>query len=230
VRITVLVIAALALLLLSSLLIEEVVRPLQTLANVVSALREDDYSFRARGSRRTDALGELAAEINALADMLQSRRLGELEASALLGRVIASMDAPVLAFDQDRRLRLLNPTAERVLALDAKQVMGRRAEALHLAHLLDKPDESVLTLEGFGGGGRPSGSGPERNAGRSPGRWMVRRSIFRQRGVPHTLLLLSDVSSALRDEERMAWQRLIRVLGHEISNSLAPIKSIALGV
>jgi nitrogen fixation/metabolism regulation signal transduction histidine kinase len=56
---------------------------------------------------------------------------------------------------------------------------------------------------------------------------MVRRSSFRQRGVPHTLLVLSDVSSALREEERIAWRRLIRVLGHEISNSLAPIKSIA---
>jgi methyl-accepting chemotaxis protein len=81
VRITVITISTLVLLLLSSLLIEEVVRPLQTLANVVAALREDDYSFRARGSQRTDALGELSAEINALADMLQSQRLGELEAS-----------------------------------------------------------------------------------------------------------------------------------------------------
>ena len=224
VRVTVLVVATLVLLLVSSLLIEEVVRPLQTLANVVAALREDDYSFRARGSQRSDALGELSAEINALADTLQSQRLGELEASALLGRVISSMDAPVLAFDQDRRLRLLNPTAERVLVLDAKQDMGRRAEVLHLAHLLDEPDEGVLTLGASDEDSRPSGGSPAR---RSPGRWMVRRSIFRQRGVPHTLLLLSDVSTALREEERLAWQRLIRVLGHEISNSLAPIKSIA---
>jgi two-component system, NtrC family, nitrogen regulation sensor histidine kinase NtrY len=58
-------------------------------------------------------------------------------------------------------------------------------------------------------------------------RWMVHRSTFRQRGVPHALLLLTDVSAALREEERQAWQRLIRVLGHEINNSLAPIKSIA---
>lgn len=58
-------------------------------------------------------------------------------------------------------------------------------------------------------------------------RWMVRRSRFRQRGAPHLLLLLSDVSLALREEEQQAWKRLIRVLGHEISNSLTPIKSIA---
>jgi two-component system, NtrC family, nitrogen regulation sensor histidine kinase NtrY len=206
----------LGLLLLSTLLMEEIVRPLQTLANVVAALREEDYSFRARGSNRSDALGELSTEINALADMLQSQRLGELEATALLRRVIGSMDAPVMAFDQGRRLRLLNPAAERVLVLDAERDSGRRAEQLELAHVLDAPDEGVIEL-----------SNGSRSAARKPGRWMVRRSNFRQRGVPNTLLLLSDVSTALREEERMAWQRLIRVLGHEISNSLAPIKSIA---
>jgi two-component system nitrogen regulation sensor histidine kinase NtrY len=228
VQITVLTIAGLALLLLSSLLIEEVVRPLQTLANVAAALREEDYSFRARGSNRTDALGELSAEMNALADLLQSQRLGELEASALLGRVIASMDAPVAAFDQERRLRLLNPAAERVLALNAKKALGRRADELHLSYLLDEPDEGVVMLQAGTEADTGAGNGyTQRSSERSPGRWMVRRSIFRQRGVPHTLLLLSDVSSALREEERQAWQRLIRVLGHEISNSLAPIKSIA---
>jgi len=214
---TVLSLAILTLLLLSSLLLEEVVRPLQTLANVVAALREDDYSFRARGSERDDSLGELSREINALADLLQSQRLGELEASALLRRVIASIDAPVLAFDQARKLRLLNVAAERVLMLDGKSDLGGAAEKLDLAHLLDEPDEGVIGLDGGG----------TRSSARKPGRWMVRRSSFRQRGVPHTLLLLSDVSSVLREEERIAWQRLIRVLGHEISNSLAPIKSIA---
>src|SRR5271170_6799714 len=219
VQATVVCAVILGLLLLSSLLMEEVVRPLQTLANVVASLREEDYSFRARGSHREDALGELSTEINALADMLQSQRLGELEATALLRRVIAAMDAPVLAFDQGRRLRLLNPAAERVLVLDSERDSGRRAEQLELAHVLDAPDEGVIMLD--------TTSAMPQSAPRKPGRWMVRRSSFRQRGVPHTLLLLSDVSSALREEERMAWRRLIRVLGHEISNSLAPIKSIA---
>lgn len=214
---TVLGCVVLGLLFLSSLLIEQIIRPLQTLANVIAALREEDYSFRARGARRTDALGDLSTEINGLANMLQSQRLGELEATALLRRVIESMDAPVLAFDRERRLRLLNPAAEAALALNAERDAGRRAEQLALGHLLDEPDQGVVSLD----------PGEAHSKIRRPGRWMVRRSGFRQRGVPHTLLLLSDVSSALREEERVAWQRLIRVLGHEISNSLAPIKSIA---
>jgi two-component system, NtrC family, nitrogen regulation sensor histidine kinase NtrY len=216
VQLTALGFALLGLLLLSSMLLEEVVRPLQTLANVVAALREQDYSFRARGANRNDALGELSAEINGLADMLQSQRLGELEAMALLRRVIDSMDAPVLAFDQGRRLRLLNPAAERVLLLNAQRDTGRRADLLDLDHVIDAPDEGLIALHE-----------QMETAARKPGRWMVRRSGFRQRGVPHVLVLLSDVSSALREEERTAWQRLIRVLGHEINNSLAPIKSIA---
>lgn len=208
---SILIIVALALLLGVAAFMDQAIRPLQTLANVIAALREEDYSFRARGAKYGDPFGDLALEINALADMHQAQRLGALEAAALFRRVIAELDAPVLAFDQMESLRLLNPAAERVFELNAARDLGRGAKELRLESLLDQPDEGVFQLDGHG----------------QPTRWMVRRSRFRQRGIPHTLLLLSDVSSALREEERAAWRRLIRVLGHEISNSLAPIKSIA---
>src|ERR1700744_190843 len=125
------------------LLVEHVVRPLQTLTNVVSALREDDYAFRARGSSTGDVLGELAMEINALADMLQDQRAGALEASALLRRVVGSIDAPVLAFDPAGILRLLNPAAENVFALSPDGSIGQQAEELELTRLLEEPDEGI---------------------------------------------------------------------------------------
>jgi two-component system nitrogen regulation sensor histidine kinase NtrY len=190
---------------------EQIVRPLQTLANVVASLREGDYSFRARNCTTGDALSEVSLEINQLADMLQGQRLSELEATTLLRNVVRSMDAPVLAFDPSNVLRLINPAAEATLGLVAERALGRSAEELGLAELLNQPDQGVLVLPGK----------------RTADRWMVRRSAFRQRGVPHTLLILSDVSAALREQEREAWRRLIRVLGHEINNSLTPIKSIA---
>ncbi len=202
---------ALVVLLVASIFLEQVVRPLQTLANVVAALREEDFSFRARGATPQDSLGELAIEINQLADAMQSQRLSALEAVALLRRVILEMDAPILAFDELGTLRVVNPAAERVLHLVAGRDLGRTADELGLRKILDEPDEGITTIEDQG----------------QQARWMVRRSSFRQRGVPHTLLVLSDVSTALREEERLAWRRLIRVLGHELSNSLAPIKSIA---
>jgi two-component system, NtrC family, nitrogen regulation sensor histidine kinase NtrY len=220
---SILTIAALLLLLAIAAFTDQVVRPLQTLANVVAALREEDYSFRARGARRDDPFGDLAFEINALADMHQSQRLGAFEAAALFRRVIAELDAPVFAFDQGDTLRLINPAAERVFSLVTARDLGRTAKELKLQMLLDEPDEGVIQLDGPPQQPRIVSRLPAR----APSRWMVRRSSFRQNGVPHTLILLSDVSAALREEERIAWRRLIRVLGHEISNSLAPIKSIA---
>lgn len=211
-----LAILLLVLLLIFAGFIEDAVRPVQTLANVVAALREEDYSFRARNAGRDDSLGQLALEINALADTLQTQRVGALEAVALLRRVIAEMDAPVLAFDQDAQLRLLNPAAERVFALLPTRDLGRSAIDLELQPLLDQPTDTVLPADA-----------PLPAAADKTSRWMIRRGSFRQRGVPHTLVVLSDVSTALREEERLAWRRLIRVIGHEISNSLTPIKSIA---
>lgn len=211
--VSILIVVALALLLAVTTFMDQVIRPLQTLANVVAALREEDYSFRARGARPNDPFGDLAIEINALADMHQNQRLGSLEAAALFRRVIAELDAPVLAFDQSNRLRLMNPAAERVFKINAARDLGRPAADLHLEMITGHPTETVVQIDN--------------TLSRAPSRWMVHSTQFRQRGVPHTLLLLSDVSAALREEERIAWQRLIRVLGHEISNSLAPIKSIA---
>jgi len=190
---------------------EQIIHPLQTLANVVAALREEDYSFRARGATAGDALGELSLEVNALADLLTDQRIHAIEATALLRRVVEEIDAPLFAFDPERVLRLVNPAGEKLLQQAAVRLLGRTAEEIGLADCLSGTSEILVAL--------PSSS--------STARWLARQSKFREKGVPHTLVVLSDVSRALREEERSAWQRLIRVLGHELNNSLAPIKSIA---
>jgi nitrogen fixation/metabolism regulation signal transduction histidine kinase len=190
---------------------EQTTRPLQTLANVIGSLREEDYSFRARNATAEDALGELSLEVNALADMLSSQKIRAIEATALLQRVVDEIDAPLFAFDPATELRLVNPAGEHLLRQNKGRMMGRRAAEIGLQECLTATNETVVEL----------------NVGEAQARWLLRRSSFRQDGVPHTLVVLSDVSRALREEERKAWQRLIRVLGHELSNSLAPIKSIA---
>ncbi len=192
-------------------LLDQIVRPLQTLTNVVGALREEDYSFRARGAVANDALGELALEINALADILTEQRIQTVEATALLRRVVDEIDAPLFTFDPDHILRLVNAAGERLLQQPSARLLGKTAGELELNACFEARNETLVALPY---------STP--NA-----RWMVRQSSFRQNGVPHTLIVLSDVSRALREEERSAWQRLIRVLGHELNNSLAPIISIA---
>jgi nitrogen fixation/metabolism regulation signal transduction histidine kinase len=197
------------LVLMAAALIEGMVRPLQTLSNVVSSLREGDYSFRARGAGSQDAFGELAAEVNALADLLQKQRVRSLEATALLARILEVMHAPLFAFDRENLLQLVNNAGVKLLGLTYARSFGHTARELGLEDLLAAPDQSIHTF------------------GSKPTRWLLRKAVFRQDGVPHTLLLLADVSLPLQEEEQIAWKRLIRVLGHELSNSLAPIKSIA---
>jgi nitrogen fixation/metabolism regulation signal transduction histidine kinase len=198
-------------LVLTLVLLDQIVRPLQTLSNVVGALREEDYSFRARGAAPNDALGELALEINSLADILTEQRIQTIEATALLRRVVDEIDAPLFTFDPDHVLRLVNAAGERLLQQPSVRLLGQTATELELNACFEARNETLVKLPY---------STP--NA-----RWMVRQSSFRQNGVPHTLIVLSDVSRALREQERSAWQRLIRVLGHELNNSLAPIISIA---
>jgi two-component system nitrogen regulation sensor histidine kinase NtrY len=194
-----------------SLLMKQIVRPLQTLANVVGALCEGNFSFRARGGRKDDALGDLALEVNRLASALQGQREGALEAMALAELVMSSMQSPILSFDPGGRLKLLNAAAEQAFGLRAQIAVGHSASELQLEQFLNVGEDDVISL----------GSGPHSV------RWVVKRTNLRLRGIPHVLLVLSDVSAALREEERLAWKRLIRVLGHEINNSLTPIKSIA---
>jgi nitrogen fixation/metabolism regulation signal transduction histidine kinase len=190
---------------------ERVVLPLQTLSNLLAALGEGDFSIRARGARGGDPLGEVMIEVNTLVETLRHQRLDALEATTLLRKVMAEIEVAVFTFDEERELKFVNRAGARLLAQTAERTLGRRAEELGLEDCLDGEAPRVINTA-FPGG---------------VGRWEIRRSSFRQGGRPHELLVLSDLSQPLREEERQAFQRLIRVIGHEMNNSLAPIKSIA---
>src|SRR5690348_9992576 len=163
---------------------ERVVRPLQTLSNMLAALRERDYSLRARRQGMDDALGLVIFELNVLTEELKQRRLGSLEATALLERVLSEIDVAVFTFDADDALQLVNASGERLLAQDADRLLGRRADELGLAECLRGEAPRVLELE------FPA----------ARGRWEVRRGSFRHEGKPHQLLVLADVSRTLREE------------------------------
>ena len=188
-----------------------VVRPLRILSNLLAALREEDFSFRARETAGEDALALAMTEVNALADTLREQRLGALEAIALLRTVMSEIEVAVFSFDGEERLQLVNRAGARLLGRPPEQLLGHKASELGLAPALAAAPRQVLDMA---------------IAGR-PGRWEVSGGTFRQHGLPQRLLVLTDVSRALREEERQAWQRLIRVLGHELNNSLAPIRSLA---
>ncbi len=185
--------------------------PLRTIANLISALREEDYSIRARGSNRHDAMSDVARELNLLTRALRNRRFGEVEAAALVRSVVEHIDSAIFAFDERGRLRLVNRAGERLLARPAQQLHGRGASDLGLEAFLTGDDTRTAEVVLPGGHGR----------------FRIRRTTFREAGVPHVLLSMSDLSRTLREEERQAWQRILRVLSHELNNSLTPIRSIA---
>ncbi len=185
--------------------------PLRTLSNMLAALHEGDFSIRARGAENPDALGEVMREVNALGETLRRQRLGALEATALLRKVVEEIDIAIFAFDSSDCLRLINRAGERLLNRPAERALGHTAGALGVEFCLtvETPHVAQIAFPG------------------KMGRWEIHRGSFREGGKPHQLILISDLSQALREEERLAWQRLIRVIGHELNNSLAPIKSVA---
>jgi two-component system, NtrC family, nitrogen regulation sensor histidine kinase NtrY len=188
-----------------------VVYPLHTLSNLLEALREGDYSLRGSRARQNDAIGDVVWEVNALSETLRQQRLRVEETLNLLSKVMSEIDMAVLTFDDRRALRLVNAAGARLLARPVGELIGRSAAELGMTDCLDIEHETTL----------------KRSFPGASGRFGIRRVVFRQEGIPHELLVISDLSRALRQEERQAWQRLIRVLGHELNNSLAPIRSMA---
>ncbi|NDY94760.1 sensor histidine kinase [Wenzhouxiangella limi] len=183
-------------------------RPLAGASTVVEALRDGDYSLRLRETQLL-GLDELAHSINLLADSLRATALNKRESGLLLGKILDEIELPVLAFRDDGVLTLSNPAARRLIGLRLHD--GIDAETLGLAYLLDDELGASVRLV------MPGGSG----------RFMVRRRHFRLGGVPHRLLVLAEVGSVLSSERNEAWQGLVRVMSHEINNSLSPIKSMA---
>lgn len=189
----------------------QLVFPLRTVATLLEALRQGDYAFRGARAQRGDVLGDVVLEINQLAHTLRDNRLKTEETLALLRRTLDSIDIAILTFDAQAGLRMLNPAGERLLGRPARELLGRSASSLDMGTLLEGAATRSLELH------LPGGSG----------RFELRRAAFREAGAPMALVVLTDLSRALREEERLAFRRLIRVLGHELNNSLAPIKSMA---
>jgi two-component system nitrogen regulation sensor histidine kinase NtrY len=210
-RISLFVLITLVVLIGAGAVMRRVVRPLQSLSNMLEALREGDYSLRGRNTNPEDAIGEVMIEVNSLSSTLYDQRLEALEAGVLLQKVIADVDIALFAFDGDGRLRLVNRAGAELFAESRDRLRGQSARELGLSDMLIEPSGRIVSHQ------FPSGAG----------RWELRRRSIREAGRPLDLLVITDVSRALREEERQAWKRLVRVMGHEINSSLTPIKSMA---
>lgn len=182
--------------------------PLRTAANVLDALRRGDYTHRARTDVVSGSVADLLGEINHLAQHLQGERVRAEETAALLQALVERVDVALLAFDEQRLLRWWNPAAERLFPKLRAQVS---AGDLGAEELLTGPSERSVGLPGHD----------------ATSVWELRRGVFHRAGQRYQFLLLASAQRVRREEERAAWQRLVRVLGHEVNNTLAPIQSLA---
>jgi len=188
-----------------------VVRSLQVVTNLLGALREGDYSIRGTGAKRGSAVGLVMTEVNDLGHTLQRQRTEAIESTALLTHVMEEIDVAVFAFNPDNRLRLVNRAGERMAGRTSSALEGQAAGTLGFTPLLSGEPRQMV----------------DRLFSHRHGRYEVRRALFYRDGRPHHLVVVADLSQALREEEKLAWQRIVRVLSHEINNSLTPIKSLA---
>ena len=187
------------------------VRSLNLVANLLGALREGDYSIRGLSAPSSSSMAMVMREVNDLGSTLQRQRTEAVESTALLTHVMEEIGVAVFAFDPANQLLLVNKAAEALVGKQSDELIGTPASSLGFDEYLSG-DPRRLVDRSFGG---------------RRGRYEVRRAVFYRDGRPHHLVVLTDISQALREQEQAAWQRIVRVLSHEINNSLTPIKSIA---
>jgi nitrogen fixation/metabolism regulation signal transduction histidine kinase len=191
-------------------LYQKITHQFRTLSNLLEGMSHGDYSLRGRSFSTDDALGQLVGQINGLAETLIEQRFTAHESQLLVSKIIQHIDVAIIAVDENQHLALLNPAAEKLLNVELAQVIHQPLD--HIAQrLLTTKTEQIVEL----------------NVGKSKRKFQVVRDQYREHGQQHELFFVTDVNVLLRDHERQAWQNLIRVLSHEINNSLAPIASLA---
>src|SRR5687767_3952436 len=187
------------------------VRSLGVIANLLGALREGDYSIRGLSARSGSSMAMVMREVNDLGSTLQRQRTEAVESTALLTHVMEEIGVAVFAFDPTHSLLLVNKAGERLFGKAQQDLLGTPATGMGMDEYLTGEPRRLI----------------DRTIGTRKGRYEVRRAMFYRDGRPHHLIVIADLSQALREEEQAAWQRIVRVLSHEINNSLTPIKSIA---
>ena len=189
---------------------EKFVYHLRTLSNLIEAIRTEDYSMRSSRVRDPGELAELYQQINSLTTQLKDVRQGEFELSNLLERIVNQINVAIVACDSEGNIRLANRLASKLFDSKPDQLLGQTLEQTPLADVLKEQGSRLVDHE-FPG---------------AAGRWQINVQQYRHQGKPGKLIFITDLKQVLSEEEITAWQRLIRVIAHEVNNSLTPITSI----
>lgn len=185
------------------------IRPWRAVVNILLSFKERDYSIRSPAAPLDDVVCIVLSELNAIADSLSLSRSDVIDTQHLLSRILAEVDVAVFLFNQDNEIVLANRYASSLFSVNPESLQGKTLESLGLEFAKYSAPTS-LHEHAF----------PTRKS-----RWLVKHSSYRQQGQPHQFILLADIGKNLRQEELEAWQKLIRILSHEINNTLTPLKT-----
>lgn len=184
-------------------------RHLGTASNLIEAIRTRDFGHRARHAHPNEPLSHVLYELNRLADHLQHEHLHSVETTAFQTAILERTEIALLTFDDQGLLRSTNRAAERLFQIRSNTRVT--AHQLGIAEWFEGPFEKAVSVPGQ----------PVEHS------WEVRRGTFSRKGQRYVFFLASDSRRVRREHERSAWQRLIRVIGHEVNNTLTPIHSLA---
>lgn len=183
----------------------------QTLSNLVEAVRLGDFSLRGIRRFRGDPLSELIEQINQLSDSLMEQRLASEEAYRLLEKTMNEINTAIFAFDANLNVKLANPAASSLVSVPLETLIGKSAQQLGLSQFLSEESATKLIEHSFQG---------------ATGKWQIKSDAYRDQGKQRKLLFIQDLRQVLREEELNAWKNLMRVVSHEVNNSLFPVVSL----
>jgi nitrogen fixation/metabolism regulation signal transduction histidine kinase len=189
---------------------QQVIFQLRTSTNLVEAMTSNDYSLRANNKGLDGALSDFNLLLNTLSATLAEQSLITREQQILLEKVTAQIDVAIIAVDNNAAISLMNPAAEKLFTCRFEELQGWPIKQLGLQNVLTGDYNTVAEFE----------------IQKYKKKVFIRTDQYFEKGVKHTLIFITDIQNLLREEERQAWQKLLRVLSHEINNSIAPIASI----
>lgn len=187
----------------------------RALAGTVASYRDGDFSFGITWDKASDLI-ELVDAHNALGNALREQRLALVQRELLLDTMVQNTPVAMVLVDASRRVVLGNLAARRMLG------EGRRLEGRAFEDVLAKADTALQEAFERGGDGMFTvGSDDDEDI------YHLSRRGFRLNGRSHELILLRQLTAELRRQEVQTWKKVIRVISHELNNSLAPIASLA---
>ncbi|QDW67857.1 ATP-binding protein [Luteimonas granuli] len=187
----------------------------RALAGSVASYRDGDYSFGVSWDGRGE-LAELVDAHRALGDTLRDQRQRLVQRELLLDTMVQNTPVAMLLVDPSGHVVLGNLAARKLLG------DGHRLEGVAFDELLARAPEALRDAFARGGDGMFTvGSEDDEDI------YHLSRRLFRLNGRRHELVLLRQLTAELRRQEVQTWKKVIRVISHELNNSLAPIASLA---